>query len=468
MRIIIIFRKKIRICFILFLIFLSLIIILLLIHYNNQRCLNVTNIKNDNAIFELEKENNKLREILESIFPDEQKVMYENPYRIYIDEKPTFQTYDLPQIIEKGKDINFEISYNNTEYLRPMYYSRWKDIYFRRWLYMPNKIEEGHHKLFVYYGGASNIYDFEGSLGFTTNQPVDYHRNINFLVFNFNTENVKMLENQIILIGKPTRKGAQIVSVKVNDVLPKDIDSKEFLFQLSTPVGYEIDFLYGDYQRSDYLKRLREEESTQVISILTTDNRTYLELKQENQLLKQELSNYIPLEDDILITDQKCRNSFNSKISNEMMDIDKVIEKGTEIKFNVNYENTQYKRPIYDPTWKRNYQKDWAYIPTKICESMHNLFIIPTDEKEQINFIGNLAFYEKYKLINDNEIGFLIYNFTPNKIIQLNNQFIIIGIPTRIGASIITINHSNIINNSSNTVQLITPDYLEIDYETFQ
>ena len=95
---------------------------------------------------------------------------------------------------------------------------------------------------------------------------------------------------------------------------------------------------------------------------------------------------------------------------------------------------------------------------------MHSLFIIPTDEKDQINFVESLGFHEKYKPINDNEIGFLIYNFAPNKIIKLNKQIIIIGIPRRTGASIITLNRNNITNNSNIIVQLITPDYLEIDY----
>mgnify|MGYP000963955350 FL=1 len=78
--------------------------------------------------------------------------------------------------------------------------------------------------------------------------------------------------------------------------------------------------------------------------------------------------------------------------------------------------------------------------------------------------LGNLGFYDVYQPINDDEVGFLVYNLTAQKVIQLNDQIIIIGIPARTGVEIISLNQGCIPCDKDYAIQLVTPDSCEIDY----
>lgn len=277
-----------------------------------------------------------------------------------------------------------------------------------------------------------------------------------------------MYKNQIALVGKPTRTGAQVISIIQDELLSKDINKKDFLFQLSTPNGYEIDFIYLQAIKYEYFKKLIEKSSVNSIIPNSNENKTLEQLKEKNILLKKELSNYIPLEDKVFITQQKCRISSEIIITNQMLDLKTVKDKGKEIKFNTKYYNNEYTRPIYNPSWKEHSEKGWAYVPRKICEAMHNLFVIPKDAEKQQDFFGSLGFHETYGEIKKDEIGLLVYNFTPKKIITLNNQLLITGVPSRTGARIISFDENNLIKNKDYIIQLVTPDNLEIDFEVIR
>lgn len=462
MKIIIVSFKKFKITMIFLLIFPCIIIYSL--YFYKPNCLQVSNMKDDSNVTQIKRENKLLRGALESIFPHEQKVMYEKPYRPYVNKAPSFQTFALTEVLKKGKSIDFNVIFDNPKYMRPMYVSNWRDTYYRGWLYLPNKISDAHHKLFIFPFGGSSIYDFTGEQGLTDTN-VDYHRNLNFLIYNFDINYIKLYENQVALIGEPKRTGAQVISVVQDDLLFKDVNTKDFTFQLTTPKGYESDFIYGNAIKYDYLKKRIEEHTVKGTFSNTNEAMSLQQLQKENLLLTKELSNFIPLEDDIFITRQSCRNASSIPIPNQKHAIQIIKELGKSLDFNIIYQNPQFMRPIYDPIWKENYQDGWAYIPRKICENMHLLFMIPTDIKIHTAFFNNLAFHEKCPPINENKTGFLIFNFTPQRIIQLNNQIIIIGIPQRTGLNVITLNRNNLINNSNYIIQLITPDDLEIDYE---
>jgi hypothetical protein len=168
------------------------IVCLLCMRFFELKSLQVTEPTEDKDIGELQKENQILKETLEHLLPGEQKVAYENPYRAYGDYKPPFKTVaSLQEVIEKGKKINFTVLYNEPQYLRPIYDSSWKGFYFRGWTYLPDKVEEARHRLFVFPLGASSNFDFTGSLGFDYNKYtskniiIDSHRNINFLILFF-------------------------------------------------------------------------------------------------------------------------------------------------------------------------------------------------------------------------------------------------------------------------------------------
>ncbi|GMQ59594.1 hypothetical protein AN1V17_39910 [Vallitalea sediminicola] len=423
----------------------------------------VTLILKDNDTIELQRENERLKGALERIFPEEQHVLYEKPYRGYYDEVPSFQTYALPDAINKGKNIDFNVIYNDTEYMRPTYNSTWKDFYFRNWLYLPSKVANAHHKIFIYPAGASSIFDFIGDLAFNSSS-VDFHKNINFLIYNFDVDNIRQYENQVILIGKPNRKGAQVISVVQDTLLADNVDTKDFLFQLATPKGYEIDLIYGNAIKYDYLKKIIEENTVKRTFLSSNKTMTLAQLQEENSLIKKELSNFIPIEDNLVITNQDCRKPLDTDIK-KIIDLEVVKNTGKSLAFNIIYENPQYVRPIYDPIWKENHEKGWAYVPTKICENMHILFPIPSDMDKQADFFHNLTIKQPVKPINNTSRGILLFNFTPQEVYKKSNQIVIIGIPNRLGLTIITLDNKELKGHSSYLLQLSTPDFQEIDVD---
>ena len=93
-----------------------------------------------------------------------------------------------PDAVKNGTDIAFQILHDDTGYRRVIYSPDWKDAYFRGWLYLPNKIIQARHSLFIYSTGASANYDLAGELAFEQGVPMDNHRNINFLVFDFKVQ----------------------------------------------------------------------------------------------------------------------------------------------------------------------------------------------------------------------------------------------------------------------------------------
>ena len=413
----------------------------------------------------------RLKDILSSLLPQDTKVIYEDRYRhryANSGDYPTadVKTYALNHVINKGESIRYKILHHNPDYLRPLYNSTWKDFFFRGWAYLPNKILEARHRLFIFPLGASSNFDFTFSLGFTDNVYTDAHRDINFLLYNFIVEDIKMLDNQVVLVGEPTRQGVQVVSVKVNSVIPQDKDYKDFLFQLATPAGQEIDYLYEVYTRTEYLKKIEKEELTQESFDNEARGLDEQQLKQRILVLKEELGRFIPLEsagESNQISIKSPTLLLNSKISS----LNTVHSEGKAIPFKLNFESKQYKRPIYHPLWKLNLEKGWCYVPDKVYQNHHNLFVLPKDIDKKVDLMGNLAFFEKHKPVGENDYGFLIYNFSVDKAIVHNHQLVFSGTPERTGACMISISKDELGEGSEYIVQLSTKDCHEVDYAIF-
>ncbi|WP_105618934.1 hypothetical protein [Vallitalea okinawensis] len=437
------------------------------LYFYQQKYIFTATMEEQDAVTQLEIENKRLKGALDSILPDEKKVMYENPSRLYGDKTISYETFSLSKALEKGKSIDFNILFNDANYMRPMYKSRWKSAYYRGWLSLPSKVSDAHHKIFIFPLGASSNYDFTGEQGGFLNVRIDAHRNKNLLVYNFDVSSVILYENQVALVGEPKRTGAQVISIVQDDLLDEVTNEKDLLFQLSTPDGYEIDYIAGDVIKYAYLKKRIEENTVQGTSTVPDSNSTMTleELMKENTLIKEELSYYIPLEDDLFITEQKCRNASYLTVSKGVKDIPIIMEKGNAIEFSINYQDKEFIRPIYDPIWGENYQKGWAYVPTKICENMHLLFTVPVDIDNQADFFSNMTLHEEIPLVKENKSGFLVFNFTPEKVMKLDDQIIIVGIPERKGVHVITIDRDQLMEDSNYMIQLVTPDDFEIDYE---
>ena len=145
--------------------------------------------------------------------------------------------------------------------MRPKYSPQWKDFYFRGWLYLPEKISSASHRVFVFGGGASQIFDTTGELAFNEDVNFDYHRNINILCYQFDVKNVKLFNNQLMLTGIPSRKGAQVISITQDDLLGNNELTKSLLIQLATPDSYEIDYIYSGVIKYSNLQDLIKENT---------------------------------------------------------------------------------------------------------------------------------------------------------------------------------------------------------------
>ncbi|MFZ5988602.1 MAG: hypothetical protein ACOYWZ_15965 [Bacillota bacterium] len=417
----------------------------------------------EDEITELLNENSRLKNIFENILPKENKLLYEDKYRNlfkniknytppYVEEQP------IMEVLEKGRKVSFKVLSNSQGYLRPIYSPDWKAASYRGWLYLPGKNIDARHRLFIFPFGGSSIYDFTGSHAFDVSTPIDYHMNINFLIYDYKVNSVIKHKHQVLLVGEPAMKGAQVISVVQDDLLAKEENRADFLFHLSTPKGYEIDYIYDNVIRYEYLMKKIKEHT---VKSANANIDTLEKLLDENLTLKKELSYFIPTQDK-LITKEKCK-PIAPTFPYEAPDIKTIRERGMEVPFNINFNNDQYKRPVYDPLWLQNYKRRWCYIPRQVCYNLQRLFVIPKDPKEHYDFLGMLSFHESYKPLREDEVGFLIYNFDVKTTVVYKRQILLIGEPKRTGAQIITFDRKSI-QSLDYIVHLVTPDDQEVDY----
>ncbi len=410
-----------------------------------------------------------LKNLLDSLMNQKQKIIYEDDDRIiykngYFSPSPPLSISKLNKVINQGVEVKFKILYNEPSYLRPVYNPDWKSAYYRGWLDLPVKNMEARHKIFTFSAGGSQNYDTLGSLGYSPksppNAPLDNHHNINFLIHGFNVKSVKSFIDQVALIGEPKQSGVQIVSIVQDDLLPQGVDTKDFLFQLSTPGGYEIDFQRNNIIRYEYLMKIIKENTVSTFDFIKKNNKSQEKSLTLNTALKKELSYFIPLEDEI-IYQQICDNSLNGQA--EIDNIQSIIAQGKKINFSYNYSTPLYKRPLYDPSWKTNYKRMWHYIPKQVEYNLHRLLIIPKNNDEQKDFFGTLGFREKFQPIKPEQLGLMVYNFSVSDVMLYKDKLILVGTPARAGAQIVSINLNNLIDYEKYLVSLVTLDNSEID-----
>lgn len=420
------------------------------------------------ALSELEKENDQLQAVLSSILPDTNIALFENEFRTVLGWKPgeknyNFKVYPLQDAIKKGKEIPFQILSEDENYKRPLFDPGWKGFYFRGWLDLSFKNIDARHRLFIFPLGLSARFDFEGNLGLNKSVSIDAHRNINFLVYNYKVKSIKRYNNQLVLSGDPAKAGVQVISLVQDQALPDKVDTQDFIFQLATSKGYELDYLYRNVIRYDYLMEKIKENTVMTSAELEEKDGNLEELFRKNQQLKKELQYFIPLEDKIVPADT-CR-PIPSELNMKTADIKTALEKGKKLNITTLYQSKQYQRPIYDPDWKENYQKKWAYVPEQVCLNLHRLFVLPMDEEVRKDLLGMLGFKESAKPLKAGEKGFLVYNHSISKAIVHGNQILLLGEPSRTGAQVISLSNTSLDNGKAYIVKLVTPDYAEVDYD---
>lgn len=411
----------------------------------------------------------KLKNLLDSLIHQEQKIVYEKDDRIvhnyaHFTPPPPLSESKLSKVVRNGEGVRFRFLYNEPLYLRPIFDPSWKSTFYRGWLDIPVKNMEAHHKIFAFSIGGSANYDIVGSLGYSPKSPpiapLDNHRNINLLIFCFNVRNVKTFEDQVALIGEPKQAGAQIVSIVQDDLLPPGVNKKDFLFQLSTSGGYEIDFIRNNVIRYEYLMQIIKENTVGAFDPLENEYKSQEKLLIENAALKKELSYFIPLKDEI-IRQKTCDSVLGSQTESD--NLQSIIPGGEKIPFSYNYINPVYKRPLYDPSWNANYKRMWCYIPKQVEYNLHRLLVVPKNKENEKDFFGTLGFHEKFQPIKPEQCGLMVYNFNVSDVKLYNNQLILVGTPSRAGAQIVTISRSNLKAYGEYRVRLVTPDNSEVD-----
>ncbi len=413
---------------------------------------------------QLRKENTKLEDILKHILPESAVRLYE-PSGRYDEQEHMIQPQ--PDAVKNGTDIAFQILHDDTGYRRVIYSPDWKDAYFRGWLYLPNKIIQARHSLFIYSTGASANYDLAGELAFEQGVPMDNHRNINFLVFDFKVQGVKRFGDQLMLVGKPFRSGVQIVSVVQNLILMPKEKERHLLVQLVTPGGYEVDYDYTQVMQYDYRMEQIREHSVNSTSPASME-KSLDALIDTNLKLKKDLSFFIPVTNGINRTDnimtmELCK-PIPPTLSFEEKKIGDMVVEGQSIQMKELFEDPAYRRPVFDPTWKKYYRKYWSYIPEQMCLNLSRLHVLPAASEDQEKLLGMLGFAETDTRPASNETGFIIYGFQIDQCVIYGFQIFFIGSPRRNGVSFITIDNRFLNDNAYYVAQLITPDHEEIDY----
>lgn len=161
----------------------------------------------------------------------------------------------VSEVINSGTEIPLQFANNNLEWKRQAYKSYWHSSA-GRWSYMPNRIHYAMHRIFVTYPTASVFYDFIHDLGIAEESnefeipTITPYENIVLVVMKTKVEKIVTLGNQVVVIGKPSLTGLQVLLIPTRELKP--YNSKEsMLFQFVTNEGDEIDYANDIYVVSE-------------------------------------------------------------------------------------------------------------------------------------------------------------------------------------------------------------------------
>ncbi len=412
-----------------------------------------------------ETENYQLKDLLSSILPAQNNILYENGDRSIVNTGLASNTAAVTpsDIIAKGKNLAYLFVYTDEDYLRPIYSSQWKQAYYQGWLYLPQKVVSARHTLFTYLGSAGKIFDTDGELGFYPNIAIDNQNYFNFLIYNFDPENVIQLGNHIAITGKPTKKGVQVISIKAGDMAAQINQKENITIHLCTPKGYEL-----DYQNILFSREYNERESSGTVEESYIENgMSTADISRQNLLLRQELSHYIS-DSSKPIYFQYSGSYQTSNVLNINIDIEEALNNLDMIKYSVAYDNRKYVRPVFHPQWKEYYDREWCYIPRKMYLNMKKLFVMPPDNDVAADLCGELGFFDKYPAIGGDQIGLLVNNFSVNKAGTFEDNILLEGTPSRAGIQIVAIDKKYLSQYKEYAVRLVTSDFCEIDTDVFK
>lgn len=419
----------------------------------------------NSKIMSPENENQHLKDILSSILPAENIILYENSSRELTRKSPEIKLPEsqASEIIAKGKKLPYLFVFSDEEYLRPIYTNLWKQSFYQGWLYLPRKVISSRHNLFTYSGGAGKVFDIEGQLGFYPNVTIDNQNYFNFLIYNFELENVSQLGNDIALSGKPVKKGVQIVSVKIDDVAPLINEKQSITAHLCTPAGYEIDYQNIPFSKdSNRIEDFGPVQESYTESSYNGTDLSSMEISQQNTVLRKELAFFVSDSTKPIYFQPNGTYQTDSSPT-ETADIEEALDGFKAIKFSFLYNNKKYAGPVYHPGWKEHYDRDWCYIPRKMYLNMKWAYVLPPNKEVTADLLGELGFFEKFSGVPENQTGIAVKNFTVSKAGIFEDNILLVGTPARAGMQIVGIDKKNLTGLKEYTVRLVTSDACEID-----
>lgn len=408
-----------------------------------------------------ERENKYLKDILTSIIPSTANILFEdgsrkigNPYQSDSNGVP------VSEVFKNGNSVPYKTVYLNEDYLRPIYDASWKDAYFRGWLYLPRKIISARHTLFTYNGGASNIFDIEGELGFYPNISIDNVNDINFLIYNFSIDTVNIYNQQIVISGRTAKKGAEIIAVDLDKTA---LDrSKELFVQLCTPNGYEL-----DYQRVRLNDNSEEDYGPVQDSFSTAETTDDSKLTKENKLLDEELTHFISNSGKSVYF-QYNGSYQTSNVLNTNIDLEDALKYMNPINYTSLYNNKNFRCPVFHPEWREHYDREWCYIPRKMYINMKRIFVLPENKEVTNDLCGELGFFDKFPSAEKNQVAFMVNNFIVQSIGIYDDNIMVTGVPSRTGMHVIAIPKNKLIKNTEYALRLVTKDECEIDVDVIK
>jgi len=192
----------------------------------------------------VEGELQKLLQQLRAIEPEEPQTITES----YQDERiaeylAEHETKPVQKILNEGKAIPFEVLTTNDTWKRPYYYKNWHSTF------MDGKFSSiqtitflATHDYYILYGGASETSTLLNGIGL----PIEATKikrpgqGVGILSLNSKVKEIKLLDQQLLVVVEPQLKGFQTIWVKFSD-MEIDNERRPFFIQYVTPEGYLLE-----------------------------------------------------------------------------------------------------------------------------------------------------------------------------------------------------------------------------------
>jgi len=200
----------------------------------------------------IEGELQKLLQRLRAIEPIEPKTITES----YRDEKiaeylAEHETIPVQKILDEGKAIPFEVLTTNDTWKRPYYSKNWHSTFMDgKFSSIQNITFLATHDYYILYGGASETSSLLNGLELPIEATETKYpgQGVSILSLNSKVKEIKLLDQQMLVIVEPQLTGFQTIWVKFSDMeiepesyLLEQNERKSFFIQYITPEGYLLE-----------------------------------------------------------------------------------------------------------------------------------------------------------------------------------------------------------------------------------